>query len=71
MHIHTSIKVVIGGVIVSVLVTGPMARWFKPGREGWILKGDKNPHYTPSFGREIKPSSPCKIVQYVKDPCGV
>jgi hypothetical protein len=35
--------VVLDGVIVIVLVIGPMVRGFKPGAERWILKGDKNP----------------------------
>jgi hypothetical protein len=35
--------VVLGGVMVIVLVTGPKVPGFKPGREKWIFKGDKNP----------------------------
>jgi hypothetical protein len=33
--------VVLGGVIASVLATGPKVRGFKPGRRRWIFKDDK------------------------------
>jgi hypothetical protein len=35
-------QVVLGGVMVIVLTTVPKVRGFKPGRERWILKGDRN-----------------------------
>jgi hypothetical protein len=35
--------VVLGGLVVSVLATGPKVRGFNPGRGRWIFKGDKNP----------------------------
>jgi hypothetical protein len=35
--------VVLGGLVVIVLDTGPKVCGFKPGRERWIFKGDKNP----------------------------
>jgi hypothetical protein len=31
----------LGGLMVSVLVTGPKIRWLKLGRGQWICKGDK------------------------------
>jgi hypothetical protein len=33
----------LGGVVVSVLVTGPKGRGFKPSRGDGYFKGDKNP----------------------------
>jgi hypothetical protein len=35
--------VVLGGIMVIVISTGPKVRGFKPGRERWPFKGDKNP----------------------------
>jgi hypothetical protein len=36
----------LGGLVVSVLATGPKVRGFDPDRGRWIFKGDKNPeHY--------------------------
>jgi hypothetical protein len=35
--------VVLGGLVVSVLATGPKVRGFNPGRGRWIFKGDNNP----------------------------
>jgi hypothetical protein len=32
------ITVALGGLVVSVLATGPKVRGFKPGRERWILR---------------------------------
>jgi hypothetical protein len=37
------VRVVVGGLVVSVLATGPKVRGFNPGRGQWIFKGDKNP----------------------------
>jgi hypothetical protein len=51
--------VALGGLVVSVLATGPKVRGFKPGRGRWIFKGDKI-RSTPSFGGEVKPSVPCR-----------
>jgi hypothetical protein len=34
----------LGGVVVSVLATGPKGGGFEPRR--WIFKGDKNPQHT-------------------------
>ena len=33
----------LGGLVVSVLATGPKVCGFNPGRGRWIFKGDKNP----------------------------
>jgi hypothetical protein len=35
--------VVLGGLVFSVLATGPKVRGFNPGRGRWNFKGDKNP----------------------------
>jgi hypothetical protein len=35
----------LGGVVVSVLATGPKGRWFNPA-EAMDFKGDKNPQQT-------------------------
>jgi hypothetical protein len=35
--------VALGGLVVSVLGTGPKVRGFDPDRGRWIFKGDKNP----------------------------
>jgi hypothetical protein len=40
---YLSTLVALGGLVVSVLTTGPRVRGFKPGRGRWIFKGDKNP----------------------------
>jgi hypothetical protein len=36
----------LGGVVVSVLATGPKVRRFKPARGDGLFKGDKNPQHT-------------------------
>jgi hypothetical protein len=36
----------VGGVVVSVLATGPKGCGFKTRPRQWIYKGDKNPHHT-------------------------
>jgi hypothetical protein len=38
----TIFQVALRDPVVSVLVIGPKVRGFKPGREQWIFKGDKN-----------------------------
>jgi hypothetical protein len=38
-------KVDLGGLMVSVLATGPKVRGFDPDRGRWIFKGDKNPNH--------------------------
>jgi hypothetical protein len=58
----------LGGVVVSVLSTGPKGRGFKPGRDDGFLRAIKN-RITPSFGGEVKPEVPCrKILRNVKYP---
>jgi hypothetical protein len=55
----------------SVRATGHKVRVFKTGGGRQILKGDKNPQHA-FFWRPNKASTPCrKILQHVKDPCGV
>jgi hypothetical protein len=36
----------LGGVVVSVLATGPKGYGFKTRTRRWIFKGDKNPQHT-------------------------
>jgi hypothetical protein len=48
----------LGGVVVSMLGTGPMGRGIKPGRgDGFLMA--INILSTPSFGCEVKPEVPC------------
>jgi hypothetical protein len=49
-----------GGIVVSVLATGPKVRGFDPDRGRWIFKGNKKIRSTTSFGGEVKPSVPCR-----------
>jgi hypothetical protein len=39
----TKYNVALGGLVVSVVATGPKVRGFDPDRGRWIFKGDKNP----------------------------
>jgi hypothetical protein len=58
----------LGGVVVSVLATGPKGHGFKPGRGDGFLRAIEI-HSTPSFRWEGKPEVPChKILWHVKDP---
>jgi hypothetical protein len=43
--------VALGGVVVSVLATGPKVRGFKPGRGRWILRVIKSAARLPSEGK--------------------
>jgi hypothetical protein len=53
--------------MVSVLATGPKGRGLKPARgEGFL--GAIKTRSTPSFGCEVKPDVPCKILRRVKYP---
>jgi hypothetical protein len=36
----------LGGVVVSVLATGPKVAGSKPGQGDGFFKGNKNPHHT-------------------------
>jgi hypothetical protein len=40
-HMHCIVD--LGGLVVSVIATGPKVRGFDPDRGRWIFKGDKNP----------------------------
>jgi hypothetical protein len=51
-------NICLGGLVVSVLATGPKVRGFNPGRVRLILRVIKIRSAT-SFGREVKPSVPC------------
>jgi hypothetical protein len=42
---------ILGGVVVSVLATGPKVRGFKPGRGRWILRVIKSVARLPSEGK--------------------
>jgi hypothetical protein len=58
----------LGGVVVSVLATGPKGRKFESGQGDGFLRAIKI-RSTPSFGREVKPEVPCrKILRHVIDP---
>jgi hypothetical protein len=43
--------VALGGLVVSVLATGPKVRGFKPGRGRWILRVIKSAARLPSEGK--------------------
>jgi hypothetical protein len=47
-HLGRGKDVALGGLVVSVLATGPQVRGFDPGRS------------TTSFGGEVQPSVPCR-----------
>jgi hypothetical protein len=48
---HLAILVALGGIVVSVLATGPKVRGFKPGRGRWILRVMKSVARLPSEGK--------------------
>jgi hypothetical protein len=43
--------VALGGLVVSMLATGPKVRGFKPGRGRWILRVIKSAVRLPSEGK--------------------
>jgi hypothetical protein len=47
----------LGGVVVSVLATGPKGCEFKTRPRRWIFKGDKNSQHLP-LGWEVKLEGP-------------
>jgi hypothetical protein len=49
----------LGGLVVSVLATGPKVRGFDPDRGRWIFKGDKNPelHFFRRGSKAVGPMS--------------
>jgi hypothetical protein len=56
----------LGGVVVSVLATGPKGCGFKPSKGDGFLRAIKI-RSTPSFGWEVKPEVPWrKMLQHVK-----
>jgi hypothetical protein len=57
----------LGGVVVSVLATGPEGHGFEPGQGDGFLRVIKICS-TPFFGWEVKPEVPCrKILQHIKE----
>jgi hypothetical protein len=61
-------SLVIGGLVVSVLVTGTKVCGFKPASGEWTLRAIKI-HSMPSFRGEVKLLAPChKILHHVKEP---
>jgi hypothetical protein len=52
-HFNLNFKFVIalGGLVVSVLATGPKVRGFKPGRGRWILRVIKSAARLPPEGK--------------------
>jgi hypothetical protein len=57
----------LGGVVVSVLATGPKGRGFEPSQGDGLLRAIKICS-TPSFGWEVNMEDPChKILWCVKD----
>jgi hypothetical protein len=57
--------VVIGGPVVITLAIGPKVREFKPGREQWTFKGDKNPQHD-FLRRGNKAVGPAEVFFYGK-----
>jgi hypothetical protein len=58
----------LGGLVVSLLMTGPKCHEYKLGRGDGFLRAIKI-RSTPSFGCEVKPEVSCrKILHSVKDP---
>jgi hypothetical protein len=62
--LHANPEVVVGGLVVSVLSTGPKVRGFKPGRGRWNFYDDKIPQH--AF---LPPSAAFReILRHVKEP---
>jgi hypothetical protein len=57
----------LGGLVVSVLATGPKVRGFDPERGRWIFKGDKNPEHHHFLQRGSKA---VVDLRHVKEPYG-
>jgi hypothetical protein len=49
--VETECEIAVGGLVVSVLATGPKVRGFKPGRGRWILRVIKSAARLPSEGK--------------------
>jgi hypothetical protein len=60
--------VILNGVMVSMLAIGPKVHKFKPGRAGWIFKGNKNLQHAflKSGSKAFGPIF--MILWHVKDP---
>jgi hypothetical protein len=54
-----TVHVDLGGLVVSVLATGPNVRGFDSDRGRWIFKGDKNPehHFLRRGSKAVGPMS--------------
>jgi hypothetical protein len=50
-YVLKRLAVALGGLVVSVLATGPKVRGFKPGRGRWILRVIKSIARLPSEGK--------------------
>jgi hypothetical protein len=59
----------LGGVMVSVIAIGLKVREFNPGRGDECLRAETI-RSVPSFGGEVKPETPCKILLHVKESLG-
>jgi hypothetical protein len=59
LHQLSTYYVDLGGLVVSVLATGPKVRGFDPDRGQWIFKGDKNPehHFLRRGSKAVGPMS--------------
>jgi hypothetical protein len=64
--VHAMKAVVLGGLVVGVLATGPKVRGFDPDRGRWIFKGDKNPehHFLRRGSKAVDPVD----LRHVKEP---
>jgi hypothetical protein len=53
------VAVDLGGLVVSVLATGPKVRGFDPDQGRWIFKDDKNPehHFLRRGSKAVSPMS--------------
>jgi hypothetical protein len=60
----------LGGLVVSVLATGPKVRGFDPNR--WIFKGDKNPehHFLRRGSKAVQRRSHVVDLRHVKETYG-
>jgi hypothetical protein len=61
------LKITLSGLVVIMLAIGPKIHGFKPSRGRWIFKVIKV-NSTTSFGGEVKPLIPCRIL---KIPTGI
>jgi hypothetical protein len=66
-HILQIFLQILGGLVFSVLATGPKVRGFDPDRGRWIFKGDKNPEH-----RFLRRGSKAVVdLRHVKEPYGM